>query len=166
MNLYDAELLWPKINTHMVAACVFPQKIYWGLHMRGINKKGGKTMSYNNAEIDRMAWERATMCAVAPSTLRTAHDAWYIPVVLCLCGEICIKINYLLALFWIIQAHTIRKTCTSPTLKLCSLSSHEWQLLTLDVPIHDIFSIADYDQSLRTIPTRPPITPNSLHDRL
>jgi hypothetical protein len=95
------------------------------------------------------------MCAVAPSTLRTAHYAWYIPVALCLCDEMCLKVSFLL--FRVIQTYTIPQDlyCTSWTLKLCSLCSHVWQLLSLDVPIHYISSIADYDQSLQTIPHAP-----------
>lgn len=48
---------------------------------------------------------RRTMCAVAPSTFRTVHYALYIPVGLCLCDEMCLKVSFLL--FRIIQTYTI-----------------------------------------------------------
>jgi hypothetical protein len=118
----------------------------------------GKTMSYTtvtqkSTEYLNSRYSRRTMCAVAPSTLRTVQYALYIPVGLCLCDEMYPKVSFLL--FRIIQHIPFHKTCTSWALKLCSLCSHVWQLLSLDVPIHHISSIAGYDQSLQTIPRAP-----------
>lgn len=73
----------------------------------------------------------------------------------CACAMRCI-LRLASCWFRIIQHIPFHKNCTSWTLKLCSLCIHVWQLLSLDVPIHHISSIADYDQSLQTI-TRAPL---------
>lgn len=69
---------------------------YIGEKWMGEEAKLWVTLMQKSTEYLDSRYSRRTMCAVAPSTLRTVHYALYIPVGLCLCDEMCLKVSFLL----------------------------------------------------------------------